>query len=1352
MMHRTFHQTRQSVCLIGSATIAISACLLASPAHAIPSPELIVGSISSISQLVTLVTAMLGGGAAIVGARAGSISARTRGLAVLVALVCVGSLGINVHQWLDRRDERTTRLEATLLRPAQQPGVPKLDPSMKELTYGQQLKHPMGLDTAAAETLLQEAARGDHPDTVFIDVRETAETEMGNLPGALAVRYPDFSASNLDLANKKAVLFCHNGNRSHETCEALAAIGIPCQFIIGGLEKWVVEKRAMTGLSTRSLDELRAIPAYANQRTLLDTEQAHALVQSEKAIFVDVRYPGEYAAGHLPDAINLSIRRQPSTALQSQIARLPKRPVVLPCYDRRGCFFAEVLGLELTRAGHDVRGRYTLPFEYFIASGRPPHVEKWIAEGQRSLWSHARDAVLLFVEALAGQIGLPFAILLMATLSRLAVLPLSLKAERDQIVARDLKLEIAALQSRTGHDAVQRGRAMQALYRRHGLTPVRNLLALAFLPIMALSTAAVHQAAVQTTTPFAWIPNLASRDPSYALPLAFGLLIAAYLHVSVAQTLRQRVFVWCAAAPILALTALVLGAAIDLYLVASAALLLVQRALVRRKPAAMRSQHSSLTTLWQRAFLPGGIISLGDAERLAGRGNKAYRLACLKAAGVSVPDGLLLTHAYLEALAKQSPNTQRRALERLWRRLGAAPLAVRSSAAAEDGAVQSFAGVFQSELRIDSANLHAAITRVKASFTSARAASYGIAPESGNILLQTMIEADYSGVLFTRDPASAGAMLVELVAGTADALVSGTVTPTAFRFGRFSLTPLGTNASPIELSALLRLGQRAETLFGQPQDIEWTYRDGGFHIVQSRDITRPFSDATAEDLVQHEWSRVLALAAGSDPATVVFAQNELSEMLPRPTPLSYSIMEALWAAGGSVDLACRKLGLDYRVDEQSPAYLVGIAGRLYVDKRQEHLRATRVSNATIRRLEHSSADIERDFRDGFLPPFLAGMTLLDAVDFNRMEVPDLQTAIERLHGQFMLQTHVEIDIINISAHFYLQRARTELEQIGLEPALCLAGAPLTDSARRLAEAAVLSGPARAEAFRKIMGHRSVIDYELAAPRYAEDDRALEMISLPAASGAAALDTADDPRLGAAGATVWDSVERARRFQTLKDDAKHHALREFSALRRAVVALDGKLGLDGLVYFLTFDEVRGLHSENLESMREAALHRRALTAALSDILPPAPALTLCDLERAATGVQANDASSDDGAAGIRVAGSRTVEGRCYRVSAADAESGVHLAEFEPGDIIVARMFHPAWLPYLRQCGGIVSELGGWLSHMALLAREHDIPMIVAARNLDSLPHQSRLRLQKTGHIQIIGDTPRCAPAATVTSGA
>ena len=85
-----------------------------------------------------------------------------------------------------------------------------------------------------------------------------------------------------------------------------------------------------------------------------------------------------------------------------------------------------------------------------------------------------------------------------------------------------------------------------------------------------------------------------------------------------------------------------------------------------------------------------------------------------------------------------------------------------------------------------------------------------------------------------------------------------------------------------------------------------------------------------------------------------------------------------------------------------------------------------------------------------------------------------------------------------------------------------------------------------------------------------------------------------------------------------------------------------------------------------------------------------------------------------------------------------ERGHDLADFKEGDIIVAPMISPAWLPYFSRAGGFVSEVGGWLSHTAILAREYDVPMIVGAEGLAGITSGSRLRLHLDGRIELLAE--------------
>jgi rhodanese-related sulfurtransferase/membrane protein insertase Oxa1/YidC/SpoIIIJ/phosphohistidine swiveling domain-containing protein len=1282
--------------------------------------------------LFALASAVLGGGAAYATMRVrrrGGSAEMSRGLLYtavgMFALLAV-SVGVNIYQYVSDANARQARLEGALSRPMPTLDGKSLDPTLKEVSYRDQLRSVRGISSDELEKLLEAKARGEKTDTFLLDIRETPETEMGVMPGAKAVRFPDIKSSKIDFAGKTAILYCHNGNRSYETCQALAEMGIDCRFLVGGLEKWLVEKRPLTGLRARTLDDLRALPTYRNQAKLLDTPEIHELVKNESAVFVDPRYPGEFASGHLPKAINLPMRPTPTSELKARLSQLPKMPIVVPCYDRRSCFFGEVLGLELTRLGYDYRGRYTVPWEYFTTGEPRPYIQEWLREAHKGWFQKTAEALAGVLAMIAGHIGLVLTIILLACVSRLMILPLAVKAERDQIRARAASAEMDEIKRRHAHDPVRKTRAIRAFYKRHGMTPGRNLLAMLFLPIMALALLAVQDLAASTHVGLPWVASLADRDPWFILPVVFGALITAYLDLAFATTRTRRVIIWLAAFPLLTATGALLTTGGDIYLITSAVLLVIQRLWVS-------GQFETIRQTWRRSRVPDGIVALDDVARLENCGNKAYRLARMRAAGMPVPDGVLLTPAFLAHLAAAPAETRDGQFDWIWRRLGSAKLAVRSSGSFEDGANHSFAGVFESVIDVDHAGLEAAIARVQASFEAARVSSYQFSAGSGNVLVQRMVDAEYSGVLFTRDPSAGGLAMVEMVEGTAENLVSGLVRPSSYRFGRISKRLFGKTSPTIDLGPLLALGDRAERLFGGPQDIEWTYRDGRFYLVQSRDITRPVAGDADAVAMQSDLARVVDIARDAGANEIVFHKNELSEMLPRPTPLSLSLMESLWAAGGSVDLAARELGLTYRVEDDS-TYLVTVLGRLYVDRRQELSRALVISPMAARRLLRDADRIERDFREGFLPQFMDETRLTNVVDFEKLPTTELVAEIKRLHDRFVFDTHVAVDVVNIAAGFYLERARKLLSSDGIDPSSLLGRIPETHEARAVAETAAAPAKSRRWLLLKNFGHRAVLDYELAEPRYAEDLNTLNrMIAARGQAGRAGYQSI--PVLSKAQAR---SVDIARRFQSLKEDAKHHSLCELAVLRRAVLTLDRRFGLEGRVFHLRFDELLSLSGQTAVHLRAVAQARQDEASRLRHCASLPSSLTALDLEMASFGDTDGIGKSSDAIRGTRVSGSAIVEARAHVIPEDDAGHGNCMEGFRDGDIIVASMINPAWLPYFSRAGGFISEVGGWLSHPAILAREYDVVMIVGTEGIGRIVDGSRLRLHLDGRIEVVSE--------------
>jgi pyruvate,water dikinase len=202
------------------------------------------------------------------------------------------------------------------------------------------------------------------------------------------------------------------------------------------------------------------------------------------------------------------------------------------------------------------------------------------------------------------------------------------------------------------------------------------------------------------------------------------------------------------------------------------------------------------------------------------------------------------------------------------------PVAVRSSACAEDSEAASFAGQQETYLHVRGGDaVRARIRDCWASFFSERALFYrsqkGSLDDLGMaVVVQRMVHADVAGVLFTCDPVHnrRDRMVVEAVLGLGEAAVSGAVTPDHYvlkRDGRVRKAQVheqpyaivaGETGGVIErplspdeggarkagdelLAELARIGADLEERVGVPQDIEWAVQDGELYVLQARPVT-----------------------------------------------------------------------------------------------------------------------------------------------------------------------------------------------------------------------------------------------------------------------------------------------------------------------------------------------------------------------------------------------------------------------------------------------------------------------------------------------------------------------------------
>ena len=259
------------------------------------------------------------------------------------------------------------------------------------------------------------------------------------------------------------------------------------------------------------------------------------------------------------------------------------------------------------------------------------------------------------------------------------------------------------------------------------------------------------------------------------------------------------------------------------------------------------------------------------ANALTSRIRRALEEAAGDAAGRSAVLGRLRQAVAEAPMLSEVAESARRA----WSRLAAKAVAVRSSAMAEDQPDWSFAG--QHDSFLGAADLAACLDRVRqcwGSLWTERAFHYRQRHGLGHwgaamaVIVQHLVPAEVSGVMFTADPATGrrDCVVIEAAWGLGEAVVQGKVTPDRIVVSKrvFRIEQRTTGSKRVEIVAadggvseqpvgpsrverpslgdstacwLALHGTRAEDLFAAPQDMEWAVADGEVHILQARPIT-----------------------------------------------------------------------------------------------------------------------------------------------------------------------------------------------------------------------------------------------------------------------------------------------------------------------------------------------------------------------------------------------------------------------------------------------------------------------------------------------------------------------------------
>ena len=211
------------------------------------------------------------------------------------------------------------------------------------------------------------------------------------------------------------------------------------------------------------------------------------------------------------------------------------------------------------------------------------------------------------------------------------------------------------------------------------------------------------------------------------------------------------------------------------------------------------------------------------------------------------------------------------------------------------------------------------------------------------------------------------------------------------------------------------------------------------------------------------------------------------------------------------------------------------------------------------------------------------------------------------------------------------------------------------------------------------------------------------------------------------------IDRVRTFAGYREYPKYGLVSRYFVYKQALLEEAGRLVQAGVlrekedIFYLRFQELHDVVRTG-RADRELIRLRKDEFASYQALTPPR---VLTSDGEIVTGSYRRDNLPAGALAGLAVSAG-AVEGRA-RVILDMAN-----ADLEPGDILVTAYTDPSWTPLFVAIDGLVTEVGGLMTHGAVIAREYGVPAVVGVENATRLIRDGqRVRVHGTdGYVEIL----------------
>ena len=716
-----------------------------------------------------------------------------------------------------------------------------------------------------------------------------------------------------------------------------------------------------------------------------------------------------------------------------------------------------------------------------------------------------------------------------------------------------------------------------------------------------------------------------------------------------------------------------------------------------------------------KVFLPNYLVPLApnSVSVLPGKAAVLAKLFAFDHPLFSVPPGFVLFPKQIPpATSEEYAAHIRHAAELYFSQAATQTYAVRSCAATEDSRTESQAGRFSSILNVTLTELPHAVDQVLTSYQKQQVP----VDASSGVIIQKMITAEISGVLFTQSPKSGVLSHIEYVSGAAESLVSGRKQPKEIFFSRWSgaQAPQPDAYLP-ELQTVFFSGMLMENFLSAPQDIEWVYcqREHQLYIVQARPITK-FLFSPEIHLEQERFLGSQLASLLNTPDKPLWDLSPVYEVVNNPSPFTFSLLQELYSTQGSLGIALDQLHITH-----TGAHGLDVVpgfNRLYIERLGfRHLlsrfRYWQSAKQVAARLKRDPA------------PLLARLRALQN-KITEYALPDTQpTNTKSLAAACQAQIRIFITQIYPPA-FHASLL------CSLLPSALTKHLAVPTQAGALAKALQqLSADNAMDTFLSAWGYRSTQDYDLLFPSFRENPQQ-------------ALDLAKQYQHFQVTSSAEPASGSALQLLQAKEEIKDLAIQWLRQRRPWFLALGKalKLTLPENIFYLTLADLsRVAAHESWPDLKAQVSKNKKIQQTFQALDLPDPLnrtdiefLNACELFPAArlrTSAWRQKAPDFYGQA-LSVP-------RDFSGEIAVIEDTLPLSpEYYHNKIVVTKFLKPQLVSLYGTVAGILTERGGYLSHAALVAREKGVPILQVAACCSRLSDGDQVYVQANGDIHLL----------------